>query len=67
MWQQLQLASELESDLRDTLDWGKMWLVNFNAWKTQLIYFDQSYNTGSIDVKMDASVFEEKFLLRSWD
>ena len=67
MWQQLQLASELESDLRDTLDWGKMWLVNFNAWKTQLIYFDQSYNTGSIDVKMDVSVFEEKFLLRSWD
>ena len=23
MWQQLELASELESDLRDTVDWGK--------------------------------------------
>ena len=23
LWQQLELASELESDLRDTLDWGK--------------------------------------------
>ena len=26
-WLQLQLASELESDLRDTVDWGKKWLV----------------------------------------
>ena len=31
LWQQLELASELESDLRDTVDWGKKWLVNFNA------------------------------------
>ena len=23
LWQQLELASELESDLQDTLDWGK--------------------------------------------
>ena len=23
MWQQLELASELESDLRDTVDWGR--------------------------------------------
>ena len=23
LWQQLELASELESDLRDTVDWGK--------------------------------------------
>ena len=23
LWQQLELASELESDLRDTLDWGE--------------------------------------------
>ena len=34
MWQQLKLASELESDLRDTVDWGKKWLVDFNAGKT---------------------------------
>ena len=24
-WQQLELASELESDLPDTVDWGKKW------------------------------------------
>ena len=60
LWQQLELASELESDLRDTVDWGKKWLVDFNAGKTQLVSFDRSNNTGSIDVKMDGSVLEEK-------
>ena len=54
------MASELESDLRDTVDWGRKWLVDFNAEKTQLVSFDQSKNTGAIDVKMDGSVFEEK-------
>ena len=37
LWQQLELASELESDLRDTVDWGRKWLVDFNAGKTQLV------------------------------
>ena len=58
--QQLELASELGSDLRDTVDWGKKWLVDFNAGKTQLVSFDQSNNTGSIDVKMNGSVLEEE-------
>ena len=52
LWQQLELASELESDLRDTVDWGRKWLVDFNSGKTQLVSFDQSKNTVSIDVKM---------------
>ena len=60
MWQQLELASELESDLRDIVDLGNKWLVDFNAGKTQLISFDWSNNTGSIDVKMDGSVLEGK-------
>ena len=30
LWQQLELASELESDLRHTVDWGRKWLVDFN-------------------------------------
>ena len=30
----LELASELESHLRDTVAWGWKWLVNFNAGKT---------------------------------
>ena len=60
LWQQLQLASELESDLQDTVDWGKKWLVDFNAGKTQQVSFDQSNNNGSIDVKIDGSILKEK-------
>ena len=44
----------------ETLDWGKKWLVDLNAGKTQLVPFDWSNNNGSIDVKMDGSVLEEK-------
>ena len=43
-----------------TLDRGRKWLVNFNAGKTQLVSFDQSNNTGAIDLKMDVFVLEEK-------
>ena len=50
LWQQLGLASELQSDLRDTVDWGKNWLVDFHAGKTQLVSFDWSNNNDSIDV-----------------
>ena len=58
VWQQLELASELESDLQDTVDWSRRWLVDFSAGKTRLVLLDKSNNTGAIDVKMDRSVFE---------
>ena len=61
MWQQLELASELESGLGDTVDWGKQWFVDVNAGKTQLVSFDRSNNNGSVDVKMDGSVLEKKW------
>ena len=64
LWQQLELASELESDLQDTMDWGRKWLVDFNAGKIQLVSFDWSKNTGAIDVKMDGSVLEDKTSLK---
>ena len=64
LWQQPELASELESDLRDIVDWVKKWLVDFNAGETQLVSFDRSNNNGSIDVKMDGSVLEEKSSLK---
>ena len=50
---------ELESDLKDTVDWNRKWLTDFNAGKAQLVLFDQSNNTGAIDVKMDVPVLEE--------
>ena len=54
------MASELESDLQDTVEWGRKWLVDLIARKTQLVLFDRSKNNGSIDLKMDGSVLEEK-------
>ena len=33
-WQQLEMATELECDLRDTMEWDKKWLADFNAVKT---------------------------------
>ena len=40
LWQQLELASQLESDLRENVDWGRKWLVDFSTGKTQLVLFD---------------------------
>ena len=54
------MASKLESDLQDTVDWGRKWLVDFNAGKTQLVSFDWSKNTGATDVKTDGSILEGK-------
>ena len=63
LWQQLESVSELESDLRDSVDWGKKLkkkFVDFSTGKTLLVSFDLSNNNGSTDVKMDGSVPEEK-------
>ena len=43
-----------------------MWLVDYNAVKTQLNLFDLSNNTGAINVKMDGSVLEEKSSFKMW-
>ena len=54
------MGCELESGLRDIMDWGRKGLGYFNAGKTQLILFNGSKNTGAIDEKMGGSVFVEK-------
>ena len=60
MWQQLEFAFELESDLQDTVDWDRKQFVDFDAGKTQMVLFDQSNNNDAIDVKMDVPVLEKK-------
>ena len=42
------------------MDWGRKWLVDFNAGKIQLVSFDRPNSTGAIDMKMDGSVIEKK-------
>ena len=46
------------------MDWGRKWLVDFNAGETQRVLFDRSNNTAANDVKMDGSVLEEKSSFR---
>ena len=50
LWQQLELASALLSDLQDTVEFGTKWIVEFNAGKTELVLLDWSNNTGVINV-----------------
>ena len=38
LWQELELVSEFESDIQDTVDLGKKWLVDFSAAKTELVF-----------------------------
>ena len=54
------MASKLESDLLDPVNWPNKWHVVFNAGKPQLVSFDWSNNTGFIWVEIDGSVLEEK-------
>ena len=61
LWQELELASELESDIRDTIEWGRRCLADFNAEIIQLVSFDRPNNTDAIDVKMNGSVLEVIF------
>ena len=42
------------------MDWGKKWLLHFNAGKSQLVFVDRSSNNGSVNVKLDGSDFDEK-------
>ena len=63
MWEQLELDSGLESDLRDIPDWDRKWPIEFNAGKTQFVSFDQSNKSGAIDVKMGGIFLKQNNLL----
>ena len=60
LWQQLEMAVELESDLWDTVNSGRKCLADFNNQKTQLLSFDWFNNTAVIYVKIDGSFLEGK-------
>ena len=65
-WEQLELVFELESDLRDIVDWAGTGLLVSVLQKTQLVLFDRSHNTGAIDLKRNRSgpFLRENNLLR---
>ena len=66
LWQQLELAPELESDLQDTVDWGRKWHADFNADKTQLVSFDWSSNIMLFMRKKMGLFLRKNNLLRCW-
>ena len=45
------------------MNWGRKWLFDFNAGKTQLVLIDQ-FN-GAIDLKMDGSCFDDKIYIQN--
>ena len=45
-----------------SINWGRKWLVDFNAGKAKLILCDWSNDTDAIDVKMDRPVLAKKIL-----
>ena len=59
VWYHLELVYKLESDLWDTVDWYRKWLIGFIAGKTQLTSFGQYNNTGAIDMKRNGSVLKK--------
>ena len=38
LWQQLELASEHKSELKDAVDWGWKWFADFSAWKNSACF-----------------------------
>ena len=42
------------------MNWGRKWLTDFIAGKTQLVLFGRFNNTSGIAVKMDGPVLEER-------
>ena len=66
LWQQLEMATELESDLWDIVNWGRKWLVDFNTGKTQLISFELSNDTGCYWCENGQVCSEQKSSLICW-
>ena len=56
------MASNFDSDLQDTIEWGRKRLVDFSVGKIQIVSFDRSNNCGNIDTKMVLS--EKSYLMR---
>ena len=58
------MSAELESDLRDTVEWGKRWQITFNAGKTHLVSFHHWVNSGNIGIRMGEKMLEEESSFR---
>ena len=65
LWQKnLESASELESDLRGTVDLDRKLLVDLSSGKTELVSFDRSNNIGATDAKMGLFLRENHLIAK---
>ena len=64
--QQLELASELESDVQDTVDWGKKWLVDFKLGKLSWFHLTGLITMGLLMWKWMGLFLRKNHLLRCW-
>ena len=51
LWQELELVSKFESDLWDTVDWTRKWLLDDNAANTQFVSLVWCNNPGATVLK----------------
>ena len=51
-WERLELAADLEYDLRSVTEWGERWLVSFNASKTKLLSINKYKNPNLPPISM---------------
>ena len=52
-FEKVEMAAELEYDLRGIVEWGNRWLVTFNATKTKLLSFNHHRDPSLVPVKMN--------------
>ena len=48
------------------MDWGRKWLVNFNAGKTEVVSFEKTTMTGITDKKWMGLFFRKNYILSFW-
>ena len=53
---------QIESDLRDNVNWDRKWLVYLNAEYINLFY--RSFGSAAINIKMNGSVHDKKSSLK---
>ena len=57
---------KLESDLQDTIGWGRKWFVYFSNGKTQLVSFDWSDNSGDEHQSLMSLLLEFTTVMKYW-
>ena len=67
LWQTFELASELESYLQDTVEWGKKWLVDFIAGKRSWFRLTGQITMVLLMFKWMGLFLRKNHLLRCWD